>query len=345
MFDITPNNAESYLRSRGCAGPGAVQIEPLSGGVSNIVLRVETGGERFILKQSRTQLRTRDAWFSDLERIYREQEVMEALVDVLPPLTVPRVLFVDRENFVFAMSHAPPSVVWKESLLAGQVDPAMGEKTGQVLGRMHAFSAQNAAQFEVFRDRKVFDQLRIDPFYRRVQERRPEVAAALQPLIDGMLTISEALCHGDYTPKNILVHDQGFMLVDYETAHFGDPAMDLGLFLAHLFLKAVRRPALQAEYFDLIGKFWRCYLHERCSGAGPSAEAPNSLKDLEGRGVAHWGACLLARIDGTSPVDYLPEEPKRGLVRQLARAILLDGIDQIGHVLEWSRQRLLSTPS
>src|SRR5437773_450166 len=156
MFEITPDNAESYLRSHGWIAPGPLRLEALSGGVSNLVLRVESAGERFILKQSRPQLRTRDAWFSDLERIYREQEVMEALADVLPPLTVPRVLFVDRENFVFAMSHAPPATVWKETLLAGHIEPAMSERAGRVLGMMHDASARDCARFEAFRDRNVF---------------------------------------------------------------------------------------------------------------------------------------------------------------------------------------------
>ena len=72
-----------------------------------MVLRVETPQRWFVLKQSRPQLRTRDAWFSDLERVYRKEEVMRVLEPLLPPLTVPRVLFSDRENYVFAMSHAP----------------------------------------------------------------------------------------------------------------------------------------------------------------------------------------------------------------------------------------------
>ena len=329
MFEITTDNAESYLRSRNWIGAGPVGIEPLSGGVSNLVLRVETGGERFVLKQSRPQLRTRDAWFSDLNRIYREQEVMQALVDVLPPLTVPRVLFADRENYVFAMSHAPPAAVWKESLLAGQIDPAMGERAGRVLGEMHEASARDPA-FEAFRDRTAFWQLRVDPFYLRVQQRRPEVAAALQPLIDSMMTRNEALCHGDYTPKNMLVHEQGFMLVDYETAHFGDPAMDIGLFLAHLLLKAVRRPEMRDSYFDLIQRSWRAYTSE--VRFRPATE-------LERRGVAHWAANLLARIDGTSPVDYLPDEPRRDLVRDLAKTILLDGVGTIGDVMALCQSR------
>jgi hypothetical protein len=48
--------------------------------------------------------------------------------------------------------------------------------------------------------------------------------------------------------------------------------------------------------------------------------------ELERRGVQHLGVCLLARIDGTSPVEYLPEEPKREAVRRLGRSILQWGI-------------------
>jgi hypothetical protein len=40
--------------------------------------------------------------------------------------------------------------------------------------------------------------------------------------------------------------------------------------------------------------------------------------------VGHLGVCLLARIDGASPVDYLPEEPKRDAARRLGRGLLLE---------------------
>ena len=37
----------------------------------------------------------------------------------------------------------------------------------------------------------------------------------------------------------------------------------------------------------------------------------------------HFAICGLARIDGTSPVDYLPEEQKRETVRNLCRQVLV----------------------
>jgi 5-methylthioribose kinase len=325
MIQLSADNAVEFLRRVGRLPPGPVHVTYLSGGVSNIVLRVEGADGRFVLKQSCPQLRTREDWFSDLDRIYREQEVMQTLEPHLTEGTIPKVLWAEREHFVFAMSHAPlEAVVWKERLLAGEVDAAAGALAGQVLGRMHAFSYDRPELFERFRDPAVYIQLRVDPFYRTVQSRRPEVAAAIGAIIDEMLSRADGLNHGDYTPKNILLHDAGFMLVDYETASFGDPTMDLGLFLAHILLKAVRRPEWRPRYFDLVRRFWDAY------SAAKDADA-----EWQRRGVRHLGVCLLARIDGTSPVDYLPEEPKRDFVRRLGRAILLDGIATWKDVLAW----------
>jgi 5-methylthioribose kinase len=318
MFELTEANALDYLRRQGWIDGGPAEAELLSGGVSNFVLRVTTPQRRMVVKQSRPQLRTRDLWLSDLDRIWREQEVMQALHPHLPDV-VPEVLHVDRGNYVYAMSHAPlDATVWKADLLAGRIDPAFGSKVGQVLGRIHHISAERADEFAAFRDHHVYVQLRVDPFYVRVRERRPEVAAAVAPIIHDMLTVKEALCHGDYTPKNILVSGGGFTLVDYETAHFGDPTMDLGLFLAHLTLKAVRSPEQSAALVALMRTFWHAYCRE------VSFRPP---VELERRGVRHLGVCLLARIDGTSPVDYLPEEGKREAVRGMARAILLDRLE------------------
>ena len=300
--------------------------------MSNFVLRVATPDRLFVLKQSRPQLRTRDAWFSDLERIHREQEVMEVLHGWLPKV-VPEVLHVDRENFVFAMSHAPANArVWKTELLKGVLDIRVAENAGRVLAAIHQFSAEQKDDLEKFRDHAVFVQLRVDPFYRRVQERCPDVAAAIEPIIREMLTRKEALCHGDYTPKNILVHaGGGFTLVDYETAHFGEPAMDLGLFYAHLTLKMIQNPKRIADFLKLLRAFWQGYAQVFLYDA---------VEEIERRGLLHLGACLLARVDGTSPVDYLPEESKRDVVRRLGRFILFDDVERWEQVWAWCEREL-----
>lgn len=314
MVELAPTNALAYLRSRGWIGAERATVELLAGGVSNIVLRVITPERTLILKQSRPQLRTKDPWFSDLDRVYREQEVMQFLEPLLPALTVPKVLFSDRENYVFAMSHAPAGArVWKGALLAGEVDMTVGERAGRILGLIHQLTAANRQRAHKFRDHTAFVQLRVEPYYQRLPQRHPEAADTVARLVERMLSVKDALCHGDYSPKNILVHERGFMLVDYETAHLGDPTMDLGFFLTHLMLKAVKRHRQRQDFFELTRSFWRGY--DREVQFKPTAE-------LQAWGIQHLAVCLLVRVDGTSPVDYLTEEPKREAVRRLAGRIM-----------------------
>jgi 5-methylthioribose kinase len=326
MLELTVDNALHYLRAGGWIGQEPGRVQPLGWGISNAVLRVELPERTFVLKQSRPQLRTRDTWLSDMDRVFREQEVMQVLRPLLPELTVPEVLFCDRSNYVFAMSHAPAgSQVWKETLLAGCVDGAVGERAGRILGQIHELTARDTHLVERFADHTVFVQLRVEPFYRRIQERRPEVAQFVEPIIDRMLSRKQALCHGDYSPKNILTHAYGFMLVDYETAHFGDPSMDLGFFLSHLILKAVKHHPAHQRYFDLTRAFWQGYAQ---------VVRFRPMPELQAEGIEHLAVCALARIDGTSPVDYLPEEAKRASVRCIGRRILAERPAQWDDVLD-----------
>jgi aminoglycoside phosphotransferase (APT) family kinase protein len=315
MWELTAGNALDYLREQGRLAEGPARVEVLAGGVSNVVLRVEQGGRRFVLKQSRPQLRTREAWFSDVARVYREQDVMEVLSPLLPPGAIPAVLFADRPRYLLAMEHAPLEArVWKAQLLAGAVDCSTAERAGRLLGMIHDRTANKPELRDRLSERTVFVQLRIEPFYRRIQERHPDLAGRIEPLVGQLLSAEEALCHGDFSPKNLLVHSGGVTLVDHETGHLGEPAMDLGFFFSHLLLKGVRSGDW-GLYRPLIEAAWRGYAEEIHYG---------SPTETMRRGFGHLGVCLLARIDGTSPVDYLHEEPKRGQARRLGRGLLLD---------------------
>jgi aminoglycoside phosphotransferase (APT) family kinase protein len=316
MLELTAENAADYLRQRGWISGGFCKVEELSGGVSNIVLRVQTFTERFVLKQSRPQLRTADPWFSDISRVFREIEVMQLLGQRLEEGVVPKILQRDDENFAFLMSHAPRDAQdWRSMLLAGRVDPKLCQWAGRILGRIHETTPADDPALAAFRDKTVFDQLRIDPFYRRVAERCPDVVAALVPLIAESATIEICLCHGDFSPKNLLWHANGFTLVDYETAHLGDPAFDLGFFLSHLFLKVIVHPELWDRFELLFAAFWRGY---------EDSFSYQPFDFLIGNGIAHLGACLLARVDGTSPAPYLTDPKKKETARRLAKRILLD---------------------
>ena len=331
MLELTTENVPAYLAERGWVTGSFCQVEELSGGVSNVVFRVRTFKGLFVLKQSRGQLRTADPWFSDLSRIYREIDAMQLLAPRLPEGVVPQVLFRDDDNYAFLMNHAPREARdWRTVLLEGKVDPTLGEVAGRILGTIHTSTTRERAM-SALADKTVFDQLRIDPFYRRLAHRCPDVAEVLSELIQELQRADDCMCHGDFSPKNLLLHGDGFTLVDYETAHLGSHGFDIGFFLSHLFLKAIMHPELGSDFGPLLNGFWRGY---------EDARSWKPWTFLVASGIIHLGACLLARVDGTSPAPYLKDERKKESARRIGKRILLDHIFDWGETLALLREEL-----
>lgn len=332
MLELGPDNLIDHLRHTGRLSPTVAlrsSAEVLSGGVSNVVMRVSVpDGEDFVVKQSRAQLRTQAAWFSQPERIWRERDVLDALSRITPPGLVPKLLFEDRDNYLFAMEAIPREhLVWKTCLLDGEVDPLVASRLGEVLATIHAQTVGDADLRERLGDRTIFDELRLDPFYRYVAVREPELRPSLERLIDDTLATQVCLVLGDFSPKNILLvpsesSQHGtrprLVLVDFETGHFGDPAFDLGFFLSHLLLKSIKHARQFDRFLELVVVFWSGYCVKLAKGRLPTPRET----DLERRTVCHLAACMKARVDGKSTVDYLTTEAQN-LVRELTREWLV----------------------
>lgn len=336
MRDISSHNAAGYLHDSGHVRAGEqVDICELAGGVSNAVLLVTLPerGERFVLKQARSRLRVKDEWLCPIERIWREVEVLRACGELLTVQNaergawqseiqahVPQWLWEDRENYLYAMSAAPlGQQTWKAMLLAGEheCDSALATACGHLLGRIHGSSWNDTAITARFADRSFFDQLRLDPYYRQIARVHPDLAPAIDQLIESLSNNRHCLVHGDFSPKNLLVWPGHVMLIDFEVGHFGDPAFDLGFFLTHLVLKSLWAGAHGGNHLALAANFWRAY--RQILAAVVDRE---ELVHLERRMLANLAGCLLARVDGKSPVDYLAVN-QQARVRKLAKIFLL----------------------
>jgi 5-methylthioribose kinase len=339
MFEITARTAGEYLHSSGRLESGdLLKVQELAGGVSNVVFLVElpARSERFVLKQARGRLRVAADWHCPVERIWREIDTLRIcrqLVTRAPSASmswqpiVPEILWEDRENFCYAMTAAPADHrTWKECLLGGDLTAGrqIAAAAGELLAQLHANSWHSPAIAAALADQSYFEALRIDPYYRHLVRNRPELAGYLQPLIDSLGRNTCALVHGDFSPKNLLVWPQRLMLIDFEVGHFGDPSFDLGFFLTHLVLKEIWSRAIspadqRGRYLALAHEFWQCYR----SRLGQTISEPE-IRDLERRMIQHLAGCVLARVDGKSPVDYLPASAVPQ-VRQLAVQLFSEG--------------------
>ena len=306
MFHLTEDNALAYLAE--CQWPGAPEatITPLGGGVSNTVLLAESPHGRIVCKQALEKLRVEADWRSRPDRTLREADSLQAVAPLLPPGAVPEILFIDRTNCIYAMAAAAASSTdWKTALLRGHIDPAIATAAGHTLGTIIRGTWQQPAWEAQFGDQTVFDELRLDPYYRFTAARHPDCAAHFEQLIESCRTRRVSLVHGDWSPKNLLTTEAGVMAIDFEVVHYGNPCFDLGFLLCHLVLKSILTPAHAPALKACAHAFW--------SALALPTELPGTS--------AHLGGLLLARADGKSPAEYLTL-PERDILRRTAKQII-----------------------
>ncbi len=319
MFEISTVNAATYLREP-CAA------RELGGGVSNTVLLIETPSSRFIVKQALGKLRVEQDWFCERDRIFREADALRMLRPLLPAGTVPDVFDVDPDNFIFRMTAAPARAeTWKTRLLRGEAHPETAETVGRMLGCIIRGTWGSAAFASRFDDRTVFDQLRLDPYYRSAARLHPDLAPKLYSLIETALSRQYCFVHGDWSPKNFLVWERNVMAIDFEVAHFGDPSFDAAFLLNHMLLKRFYRPEFREQYAQAARRFWetlRTYTQ------------PLAHEWFETATIQHLGALLLARIDGKSPAEYIQDAGLKERIRKYARAIIGDQPRSVAEIFQ-----------
>ena len=329
-FLLSPQNVHGYLESRGLLrGEEEVSVCALGGGVSNIVLLVEWPGnpaKRWVVKQSLGKLRVKDDWRSERSRIYREAQSLRALLPVVGPAALPEVVHVDFEKYLYIMTAAPVgSQVWKDMLLSRRADSRVARNAALLLAKIISGSKDEASLRGQFGDRTVFDQLRIDPYYRTTASRHPELRREFDNLIKASLAIRTSLVHGDFSPKNMLVRGENIFLIDFEVVHWGDPSFDAAFLINHLLLKAFHLPALSSQFVALVNDFWKTLL---------AALDEATTAGFEGMTVRHLGGLMLARIDGKSPVEYIQDKPTKACVRQVASRILAEPVRTLRQALD-----------
>ena len=323
-FELGPENAVRYLRESGVVPVGTDGVgRALGGGVSNRVVMADTDAGCFVLKQPLANLAVEDDWPADLTRIRNEANAARAyagFVTELEGVHIPEVVFESQSDHVAVFSCAPQdAVMWKTALLDGDVDHRVARILGRVLGSVHSGAATDDRLRSMFERKTPFSQLRIEPYHRTVARRHPDVAAEIELEIARVLDVSRTLVHGDYSPKNVLLMPgEGrpvVWVIDFEVAHWGDPAFDVAFMLNHLLIKSVYNRERQAAYFEAADAFWSGY---RTAGF-----------DIEHETVRELGVLLLARVDGKSPVEYVDDPAVADVLRTIAKRSLLERVDTL----------------
>lgn len=286
-----------------------IHVEPLTGGVASDIARVDVQGNSYVVKFALPKLKVAADWHAPVHRNAAEYAWLNVAATVSPGASV-QLYGRSEAAHGFAMEFLTGADVylWKDALLAQTPPRQETSQVGDLLGRIHATSAQSGFDATAFQNRDDFRALRIEPYLTYAAQQHPDLSTALTGLADQLYDSQQVLVHGDVSPKNTLFRAAGPVLLDAECATMGDASFDPSFCLNHLLLKAIHLPASRARYLSEVGSFWTAY-------------APHITWEpaatLEARVCQLLPALMLARVDGKSPVEYLsPSE--QGVVRHVA---------------------------
>ena len=283
---------------------------PLDGGVSSDIRIVHSAQGSYVVKRALERLRVKADWFSDPVRSSIEVRGLQQLAALLGQAHVPKVLWADEVAHQFAMELIGNRFKnWKQELLRDNVDIVTARAAGRLLGPLHTRSHSEPCIASQFESRQPFVELRIEPFFDRIAQKNPALAPTIADIVHNILDSRNALVHGDFSPKNLLVDRGEVVILDCEVAHWGDARFDVAFCTVHLLLKSFRRTAPS----PLITSATLAFLSEyRLAGIAPPDR--HFLQQL--------GCLLLARLEGDSPVDYL-DDINVSEVKQLATDLIL----------------------
>ena len=300
-----PTELLAYLQAKGWSTPGnQPECSILKGGVSNRTVLVRWEDQRaWVLKQALQKLRVREDWFSPRERILHEAQGMQWLNQLCPPASIPKLCFVDKQQYILGMEAVPePHYCLKELLLSQSSKDDYFRQFAELLAIIHSRGqTQQDELIPIFEDRSFFESLRLEPYYAFTASRIPLASQFLLQLIEDCKKNNYTLVHGDYSPKNILIHQDRLVLLDHEVIHFGDGTFDLGFSLCHLLSKANHLKTYRKFMLKGASLFWETY----------SKQVIEWDQEKEKRTVDHTIACMLARVHGRSPLEYLSQKEQQ----------------------------------
>ena len=329
MVDISKKEElEQYLLDRKIINKkDGYSMYYCSGGVSGTVAFVYAGDKPMIIKQALAQLKTKETWLCDPNRMnieYLSNKTYHSHV----PESVPEVYFYDEENYIFGREAAPESCsMWKSDLLTGLLDFSVAEQAITALAVVHNKCATDKQVAMDFASKDVFYNLRISPYIEFTVLKHPNLANYAKPIIQELMESTITLVHGDYSPKNILVNERKISILDFEVAHYGHPSFDLAFFSNHFLLKSIKNKQFAPSYLNMLSYMLDIYF---------SSIDYMDTTELEQSFVKLLAMLLLARVDGKSPVEYLTEKSDKQLVRDLAYHIINEKLTTYARVLDFA---------
>lgn len=324
--------------------------EALSGGLLNQVWRVPAKPAPVIAKHAPPHVAADPSIALDPKRIHFEAKALIALspdgplADVShPDARAPHPLDLDRDAHVLVMEDIGEAPSLAEAIPNLPYPSQTASALGDFIGRLHRQSLDHPQLAADFRNQAI-QETRLAVQYQGAREllRSAEIPDAdalgeqAEALGERLLQPGRCLVMGDLWPPSIRIAPDGIRLIDWEFAHFGNPAQDLAHLDAHLWMAAHRasEPETSAQIQSVRNHFFAAY-ETTIQDSRDRLLTPEVFRDA----AIHFGAEILVRTIGPfsgpgSPyADLPPEHPDiRTAVSIAAHAIRTAGeADALNH--------------
>lgn len=310
--------------------PAAAPVA-LEGGLLNHTWRVPGHPRPLIVKHAPDHIATAPEVPLDPSRLVFEAR---ALADLAPGgrlATVgdeharpPRRFDFDEMASVLIMEDLGELPDLSSALAEGRDAQSLCVKVGSFVGRLHGATYERPAIAKDYRNLPI-QETRLAVQYRPVagwlraegleEDRAREIGARIEAFGERLLRPGCCLLMGDLWPPSILVDGQSVRIIDWEFAHFGNPAQDLAHLAAHFAMHAlVRRDREWITCWQVLAGAYR----DSCGNTARWLGMSGAREDL----ATHYAAEIFARTLGPFSSSYLlaagggDEDPRRAAIER-----------------------------
>ena len=287
-----------------------INVEPLKGGVSCEIYKVDTTTNSYCIKKALKKLRVEKDWYADPIRSYYEYLWLKKTKKILPS-SIPEVISYNRMKNYLIIEYLNMSRYsnLKEDLLKGKVDLNNLNKLAKKLIYIHKNLKSNYNK-KIFQTHNFnFIKLRINPYLLELNKTYPELKKYINETVNLLRNNQHTVIHADFTPKNILVSKNKQIILDAETANYGDPSFDIVSLINHLIIKLLFVNKNKKNFVLALKKIFNTY-HSNVTW--------EEKQDIIQRSKTLLPLMILARVDGKSPVEYIKNNKEKNKLRRIA---------------------------
>lgn len=321
---ISPEVLLAHLSKRLPDFEAAGMPQPLQGGYLNYVWRVpgtpDSAWQSVIIKHAASHIAVMPNIPLDSRRILIEANALTTFgangacsAVASSAIRAPHLFDLDASQHILIMEDVGPHVDLGAWLHQGQQASAesrkVGSQLGEFIGRLHRLSYDDQQLGSLFSNQPI-QQTRLHVQYRAIEALALKCALpdakmlGQQAVTLGQQLLQPGSCviMGDLWPPSVLVTSGGLRIIDWELAHFGQPAQDIGHLVAHLWMQSHCAPNREvAKQTEIL---LQSLLQSYRTTLGDQFDTIFGAKGIHQSSI-HFGAELLVRTVGAFQSGYL----------------------------------------